>query len=114
MHAPARDVRALCRHNQQCIDLNKMIRERLCREHITRVYDDIVGKSKLEDRDLIALGFAPDILRCFERPSDPSSFRYEPAAPGFQLQAESAALPVKALLLQLPQSSESLTIRLTL
>src|SRR6266542_881213 len=108
------DIRQICRHAQICSQLSKDVRRRLRNEHLTQVYADVVGRTKLDDRDLVALGFVPDILRSFARPTESDSFQYAPSSPGFQLLPESAKHPVKHLRLQMPESGESVAIGLKL
>lgn len=108
------DIRQICRHAQICSQLSKDVRRRLRNEHLTQVYADVVGRTKLDDRDLVALGFVPDILRSFARPTESDSFQYSPSSPGFQLLPESAKHPVKHLRLQMPESGESVAIGLKL
>ncbi len=108
------DIRRICRHAQICSELSKDVRRRLRKEHLTHVYADVVGRTELTDPDLVALGFVPDILRSFARPTESNSFHYTPTSPGFQLLPESAKHPVRHLRLQIPDSGESVAIGLKL
>ncbi len=108
------DIRQICRHAQRCSELSKDVSRRLRKEHLTAVYSDVVGRTKLTDPDLVALGFVPDILRSFARPTESDSFHYTPTSPGFQLLQESAKHPVRHLRLQMPESGDSVAIGLKL
>jgi len=108
------DIRQICRHAQKCAEVSKDVRRRLRKEHFTHVYPDVVGGTELNDPDLVTLGFAPDILRSFARPTESDSFQYTPTSPGFQLLPESTKHPVRHLRLQMPDSGESVAIGLKL
>jgi hypothetical protein len=109
------DTRQICRHSKRCSELSKDVRRRLRKEHLTHVYSDVVRRtSNLDERDLETLGFAPNILSCFGRPTDPNSFQYKPTVSGFQLLPESAKHSVRHLRLQMPDSGESVAIGLKL
>lgn len=107
-------IRQICRQAQICSELSKDVQRRVRKEHLTHVYADVLGRTELDDPDLAALGFVPDILRSFSRPTESDSFQYTPTSPGFQLLPESAKHPVSHLRLQIPESGENVAIGLKL
>ena len=108
------DIRQICQHAQQCAEVGKDVRRRLRNEHVTHVYADLLGNIQLADADLVALGFIPDIVRSFARPTDADSFQYTPSSPGFQLLPESASHPLTHMRMQMPASADSVAIGLKL
>ena len=108
------DIRQICRHAHECAEVSKDVRRRLRKEHLTHVYADLLGNNQLDDSDLVALGFIPDIVRSFARPTDSDSFQYIPSSPGFQLLPESASHPLTHMRMQMPEGADSVAVGLKL
>jgi hypothetical protein len=108
-------LKELCVASQQLERLACTVRERLASEPLPDVYRDVVGDVTLEDDELSRLGFAPDIVRCFEsrqRPLD--RFVYEPSVSGFELLVEHARCPLRHVRLQLPSAPQTVALGLKL
>ena len=114
MNSPADDdLEKTCREGRALKSLRKDVRHQLASEHITTVFAKIVAsKAHLSEEELTEIGFPADFVADYSDPTDPATFEFTPAMPGFSLVPESANHPLHHARLQIPSTFDGAAIGL--